>query len=388
VDFTLSEQSDTFRQDLRTFLEETLTLEMEETMQRSGVSDDPRFTAALREKGWLAPDWPEALGGQGRDPLEMIAFREEMNRAHAPVYGIMTTLMVGKVIQTAGNSQMKDEIIPKAVNGEIIIALGFTEPESGSDVAAAQCRAERDGDSWIINGQKMFTTNAQIADYVFLLTRTDPSVPKHQGLTMFLVPIKEAAVEAQAVYTLSGERTNITFYTDLRVPDSARVGEVNGGWGVLTQSLQDEHTSGFGPPLEALVEAAETWAHEVTGSDGRALINESRVRDRLARAATDSEISKLLYRRAAWLSINGRGTLAEGPMSKLFSSEALVRRSQDLTELMGADGVRSHLDPSAPVEGRVEYSMRFALGTTTYAGTSEVHRNIIASRGLGLPRSS
>ena len=158
-------------------------------MHGTGVHHNWDFHRRQVERGWLAPGWPEEFGGQGRDPLEMLAFAEEFHRAGAPTYAVGTTLMVASIIRHIGTEEQKRLILPQALGGEIIIVLGFTEPESGSDVAAAQTRAVRDGDEWVINGQKMFTTNAQEADYVFMLTRTNPDVPKHQGLTTFLVPL-------------------------------------------------------------------------------------------------------------------------------------------------------------------------------------------------------
>jgi len=194
------------------------------------------------------------------------------------------------------------------------------------------------------------------------------------------VPMKQPGVEAQAVYTLSGERTNITYYNDVRVPDSARIGDVDGGWRVMTVSLQDEHTTGYGGRVQRLLEEAEAWAEE----SGR--IADPDVRARLAEVAAEVEVSLLLQRRGIWMTGAGIVPEAEGPMSKLFSSEAFARASQDLFELLGPDALRSYFDPTAPRHGRMEYAVRFALGTRIYAGTSEVQRNIISQRGLGLPR--
>jgi alkylation response protein AidB-like acyl-CoA dehydrogenase len=232
----------------------------------------------------------------------------------------------------------------------------------------------------------MFTTNGHIADFVFLLARTSPDKPKHKGLTMFLVPCDSDGFEAQAVWTLSGERTNITFYSDVRIGDEWRIGEVDGGWQVLGLSLQDEHASGWGPHLIRLLEHAEHWATTSLSDDGSRPIANSDVRRRLARVAMETEVSMLLQRRCVWMLEQGDTPVAEGPMSKVFSTEALERASQDVVELVGADGLRSYLEPTAPERGRFDHSLRFSLGTTIYAGTSEVQRTIIAQRGLGLPR--
>ena len=265
--------------------------------------------------------------------------------------------------------------------------LGFTEPESGSDVAAAQTRAVRDGDEWVINGQKMFTTNAQEADYVFMLTRTNPDLPKHQGLTTFLVPLRQPGVEIQPVHTLSGERTNLTFYSDVRVDDSLRIGDVDGGWDVMKVSLTLERAGDQGGESIRMLRAMEEWVREAVDEDGRPRVGDRSVLARLGRAAAENEVTTLLCRRTAWVNESGRLPGVEGSMSKLFASEALTRQSADFVDLLGRDGIRSQGDPSALAGGAADYSFRFALGTTTYGGTSEVQRNIIAQRGLGLPRS-
>ena len=385
MDFRLADEVEAFRTELRAFLDEHITLELEERVYRTGVSHDDAFTEALRDRGWLAPglaDDTTVPYGHGESQV----MKQEFLRTDAPSYANSTTAMVASLVMRLGTDEQRREIVPKAREGEIIIVLGFSEPESGSDVANAQTRAVRDGDEWVINGSKMFTTNAHIADYVFLLTRSNPDVPKHQGLTTFLVPMDQAGVEVQAVFTLSGERTNITFYNDVRVSDRWRIGEVDGGWRVMMASLQDEHSAGFGCRTERLLEDAEAWAAEATDATGRAKILDPDVRERLARCATELEVSMLLERRTSWMFEQGQVPEAEGPMAKLFSTEALARSAEDLCEMVGPDALRSYFEPSAPQQGRIEHARRFSLGATIYAGTSEIQRNIIASRGLGLPR--
>jgi alkylation response protein AidB-like acyl-CoA dehydrogenase len=386
MDFRLGPRSDALRMEVRSFLEEMLTPEVEESLYRSGVSHDDGFTAALAARGWLAPDWPVSLGGQERDAIEVLALQEELQRADAPIYAAGTNNMIAKTLARMGTEELKAEILPRALGGQIVIALGFSEPEAGSDVAAAACRAVPDGDRWRITGQKMFTTNGHICDFVLLLARTNTEVPKHKGLTMFLVPMPDDNVEVQAVYTLSGERTNITFYNDVEVHDRYRIGEIDGGWQVLTSTLQDEHSFGYAGHTERLLDLAERWAAETLDSDGVPKLQDREVRRRLARVATEIEVSLLLQRRAAWMADVGMVPEAEGPMAKLFSTESLERAGEDLNELVGPDALRSYFEPTAPQGGRMEHIRRFALGTTIYAGTSEVQRNIIAQRGLGLPR--
>jgi alkylation response protein AidB-like acyl-CoA dehydrogenase len=384
--FQLDAGTAAYRDEVRAHLQDVLTSEFEERIYRSGVSHDEEFAKGLVDKGYFAPAWPVELGGQNRNAWDDQVVKEELMRFDAPVYLSETTRMVASIIREIGTPALKDRILPGAINGDITIAFGFTEPECGSDVAAAATKAVRDGDHWVINGSKMFTTNGHIADFVFLLARTSPDKPKHKGLTMFLVPRDSNGFEAQAVWTLSGERTNITFYSNVRVGDEWRIGEVDGGWEVLGLSLRDEHASGWGPHSIRLLQHAEHWATTTISNDGSPRIANVDVRRRLARVATEAEVSMLLQRRCVWMLEQGDTPVAEGSMSKVFSTEALERASQDVVELVGADALRSYLEPTAPERGRFEHSLRFSLGTTIYAGTSEVHRTIIAQRGLGLPR--
>lgn len=384
--FQLDPATAAFRDEVGAHLRKVLTPETEERIYRSGVAHDDDFAKGLVGEHYFAPDWPEEFGGQNRNAWDAQVLKEQMMRFDAPVYLSETTRMVASIIHQVGTPTMKDRILAGAMRGDITIALGFTEPECGSDVAAAATKAVREGDDWVINGSKMFTTNGHIADYIFLLARTNPDKPKHKGLTMFLVPCSAEGFAAQAVWTLSGERTNITFYSDVRIGDEWRIGEVDGGWQVLGLSLQDEHASGWGPHLARLLYHAEQWAATPSEPGGATPIETQDVRRRISRVAMELEVSMLLQRRCVWMVEEGQVPVAEGPMSKVFSTEALERASQDIVELVGPDALRSYLEPTAPENGRFDHTLRFALGTTIYAGTSEVQRTIIAQRGLGLPR--
>jgi alkylation response protein AidB-like acyl-CoA dehydrogenase len=251
-------------------------------------------------------------------------------------------------------------------------------------VFAAKTRAVRDGDDWIVNGQKVFTTCAHVSDYVLLLTRTDPEAPKHRGLTMFLVPMTLAGVSFDALHTMQEERTNVTFYADVRVPDMYRLGPVNGAVGVMAAAMKFEHSGeGYHISQPAMVQAAIAWAHEATGFDGRKRIEEPDVRARIARAAIHNEVADLLCRRAVWAGVEGIPGRAFGPMSKLFTSETYIKDSADLLELAAPDSLFEGHDPL----GVIEYKHRHSVGTTIYGGTSEVHRSVVAEQALGLPRT-
>ena len=384
MDFAVDAGTEAFRAEARAFLAEHLPAEVEKRLYVTGESHDDDFARALGQRGWIAPEWgPEE---RPLDPTHAHVLEAELAKAEAPFYAVSTGAMVGRVVAASGSEDLRAEILPGIASGEVTIALGMTEPEAGSDVAAVQTRARPVDGGWVIDGQKMFTTNGHAADHVFLLVRTDPDSRRHRGLTTFLVPLDRPGVEVQAVRTISGERTNITYYADVFVEDRWRISEVGDGWRSLMLALQDEHSAPFSPHLARLLDATEEWA--VTPSvDGTVPLDRPDVRRRLARAATELEVAQLLEARTTWMEANGEVPLAEGPMSKLFSTEAIVRNAEDLSALVGPDALRSRTDPTAVVGGRIEHALRFSLGTTIYAGTSEVQRNIIAQHRCGLPRA-
>jgi alkylation response protein AidB-like acyl-CoA dehydrogenase len=294
--------------------------------------------------------------------------------------------MVIRTIQHVGTEEQKRSIIPAALRGEILIALGYSEPDSGSDVAAAKTRAVKDGDEWVIDGQKMFTSTAQSSSHVFVLARSNLDVPKHKGLTMFLVPTDVPGFDLQPIYTLGGQRTNATFYSDLRVPDSLRIGGIDEGWRVMRVALVFERGGG-GPAGPSLAERTAAWAMSTERPDGTTLYDDSRNRERLARIAIDEEVGRLLGRRVRWMTSKGELPGVEGSMVKLFASEAAQRHYSQLLDMLGSMGVLQPGVDGAPLEGDVEAHFRSTVVGTIYGGASEIQREIIAEGRLGLPRN-
>ncbi|WP_082974079.1 acyl-CoA dehydrogenase family protein, partial [Mycobacterium sp. E740] len=236
----LNDDDRAFRDELRSFLRSLVTEEVIERDRRTGENYDEGVHLALGAAGYLAADFrPEAEGGFSA--VRRRIWELEIGRAHTPWFHWGTTAMVARCVEQFGSPRLRDEILPQVLSGHYRLCLGYTEPEGGSDVATCKTRAVRDGSSWLINGSKMFTSNAQNAQFVFLITNTDPEAPKHQSLTMFLVPLDSPGVAIQPIRTVDGDRTNITYYSDVRVDDKYRVGEVNGGWSVLREALNAEH---------------------------------------------------------------------------------------------------------------------------------------------------
>jgi alkylation response protein AidB-like acyl-CoA dehydrogenase len=300
---------------------------------------------------------------------------------------ISTTEMAARTVMRFGDDALKREVLPQIGSGDAICSLGFTEPECGSDVAAARTRAVREGDDWVIDGQKMFTSGADIAQYVFLLTRTNPEVPKHRGLTMFFVPLDTAGIEIQPIETLSDERTNVTYYTKVRVPDRYRVGDVDGGWTVLTHLLKLEHVAAFEPQQRRMLAEAVAWAREAT-RDGRPALELARVRARLAQVAIQTEASSALAARSLWVGAEGVDDPAAGPMAKLGSTDGFIRSAADLMDLCAPDSLlRGPAGGGATGASAVEFGYRLSTATSIYGGTSEIMKSIVAQVSLGLPRS-
>jgi len=386
MNFRLGENSDAFRREVREFLQEHLTAETIERVHETGTIHDWALHRALGAKGWIGAAWPEEYGGQERDPFEMAAFHEEAARAGAPLDGMLISLMVANTLRHIGWEQQKREILPRVLRGEILIALGYSEPSAGSDVAAVRTRAERREDNWVINGEKVFTTLAHESQYVFLLARTDPNALKHRGLTMFLVPLDVPGVEIRPIHTLGGERTNATFYTDVVVDDGCRVGEVNGGWDVMTVALTFERAGSGGQEGARILQQFIEWAEQARDDRGQPRLEDPSVRRAIARVAIRNEVSLLLSHRSMWVSTQGNLPGVQGSMSKLFHSEAFQKTCTELLDLLGPEGVLQRDGGESPSEGWIEHAYRHAAVGTIYGGSSEVQREIIAGRGLGLPR--
>jgi alkylation response protein AidB-like acyl-CoA dehydrogenase len=384
MNFDLGPDAEAFRAEVAEFLEEIGAEEVADRAHRTGTIHDWDVHRAMAAKGWLTASWPKEYGGQERDVFEMTAMGEEFYRTGAPIEGWQIAELVAHTLHIVGTEQQKREVVPEILRGESLVCLGYSEPDAGSDVASVRTKATRDGDEWIIYGQKMFTTMAHESKYVFLLARSNPDVPKHKGLTMFLVPLDLPGIEIQPVHTLGGERTNITFYTDVRVPDSARVGDVDGGWRVMNVALAFERQPAAVGYLNHLVTHTRQWA-ETPDEDGDRPIDRPGVRRRLARAMIDLEVGKLLGYRLTDMTAKGLLPMVEGSMAKLYGSEALVRAGSALLDATGVDGLLSDHDPDGPGGGWVEWGFRHSLVTTIYAGTSEIQRGIIAEGRLGLP---
>lgn len=383
IDFALGAAADAFGAETQAFFDGALTPEWKAKAHYSYEGHDWALNKALGARGLLFPLWPEEHGGRGADDYAAAAALAVWDDEGVSIHAQAVSNMVGQVAIRFGSEELKREIVPRLAAGEIISSLGYSEPASGSDIFAAETRAVRDGDDWIVNGQKMFTSGADLAHHVLLLTRTDPAAPKHKGITLFVVPLDQPGIEIHPVHTFQDERTNATFYTNVRVPDSYRVGPVDGGLSILAWALSLEQGGfGFVGPHRHALEAALAWAREADRGAGKA-IDDPRVLERLAAVAARSRVSYLLFWRSMWLKEEGIVDRAAGPMSKLFSSEAFLRDSNDLLDLVAPATLIRGKDKF----GRLELEARHSAATTIYGGTSEVQRSQVAEATFGLPKS-
>jgi alkylation response protein AidB-like acyl-CoA dehydrogenase len=300
------------------------------------------------------------------------------------------TRLVGETLMKFASEDVKREVLPKLARGEALCSLGYTEPGSGSDVAAAQTRAVREGDEWVINGQKMFTSGAELTQYIFLLTRTNPTAKKHRGLTMFLVPTDTPGLEVQPIHTLSGERTNATYYTGVRVPDAFRVGEVDQGWAVVGYALHLEHGAGGGSTgaltVSHMIERAVDWARR-RRRGGRPALEDARVRETLAWAAAQAEVLTSLGRRALWAGATGKPDRGEGAMRTTFEKLATLDVASRLMDVTAPESVLQRGAPGAIDDGALEFGYRLGTANAIYGGTAEILKSIVAQAALGMPRS-
>ncbi|KLO30533.1 acyl-CoA dehydrogenase [Mycolicibacter heraklionensis] len=379
MDFSQPQLTDddlAFRDEVRTFLATHVTEDVKRRDRETGDNFDEGVHLALGAAGYLEAEWkPEADGGFPR--VRRRIWELEKRRAHVPWVTWGTTAMVARSVASFGSPELREEILPGVFSGHIRLCLGYTEPEGGSDVATCKTRAVRDGDNWIINGSKMFTTGAHNCQYVFLITNTDPDARKHKSLTMFLVPLNSPGIEIQGLRTVDGDRTNIVYYSDVRVDDKYRLGEVNGGWTVLREPLNVEHGAVDANPdglqdvsimmhQANFMAVAVDKAGEVAGRSGS--IADRSVAYRLGKAAARVEAS------LSAPSIFGRVALAQ----------AMRDVSPDLMDLLGSASALPIDTDGAIDNGASDYVFRFAPLVGIYGGTLEVFRNMIAQYVLGL----
>jgi alkylation response protein AidB-like acyl-CoA dehydrogenase len=384
-----TEEQEALRDQLRDYYANLLTPEVEEQLADShGIGPNMRrVVKQMAADGWLGIGWPTEYGGQGRSAIEQYIFFDESMRAGAPV-PMLTINTVGPTIMDFGTPEQKEFFLPKILAGEIHFCIGYTEPESGTDLASLQTRAVRDGDEYVINGQKIYTSLAGDADYIWLATRTDPEVAKHKGISMFIVPMDTPGIKVVPMSLLGDHNINYTFYEDVRVPAGNLVGGENNGWTLITNQLNHERvtlcSSGI---IERALSDVTAWAQNTKLADGRRVIDQEWVQVHLARVYARLEFLKLINWKVAWTATEGHLDVADASTIKVFGTEFYMEAFKLMMEVVGQAGYLTRGSPEAILAGRLESYARSLVILTFGGGTNEIQRDLIAIFGLGLPRS-
>ncbi len=391
VDFTFPAETEQWRSELRAFLKVELPPKFEGSDdffdKEEQVPFAKEFSKKLGAKGWFAPAWPTEYGGLGKSPIEQMILNEELAYHRAPAAGRLFTIgITGPTVMVNASEEQKQRWLPDMASGEDWYCQGFSEPESGSDLASMQTKAVRDGDDYVVNGQKIWTSNGHVADKMILLARTDPDVPKHKGISAFVVDMKAPGISVQGIENIAYRRDfNQVFFEDVRVPAENLFGGENRGWYVAATTLDFERSN-----IAAISGARRTvhdligWAKETHG--GRRAWDKYETRSKLADLMIEVEVGRLVAYRTAWLQASGAVPNYEASIGKVWMALLGIKVGNIGVNLMGPHGQLWEGSKWAPLHGRVLESYLLAVSGPIGGGTTEIQRNIIATRGLGLPR--
>ena len=388
MNFKFSESEEAFREELKSWLNTELAA-------RPGSDSDPdsewafnlEMRRKLAEKGWLTMAWPEEYGGQSASHMMQVIFAEEMSYNNAPGRDVFGTKMMAPTLMIHGTEDQKQQFLPPVSRGDVQWCQGYSEPESGSDLASLQTRAIEDGDDFVVNGTKVWTSGAHRADHIMVLTRTDPDAPKHRGISFLLCDMNTPGITVNPIINMAGDHSfNMVTFEDVRIPKKNLVGEQNRGWYVGATLLDFErsgvdYSAGAKRTLEELVDFAKT-----NSKNGVLLANDAVTRNRLSDLAIEVEVSKLISYNIAWMQGQGLVPNKEASMGKVLGTELQQHVSETGMHMLGMHGQLEPGSKHAPLEGKVEHMYLTDVSQTIQAGTSEIQRNIIATRGLGLPR--
>ena len=397
MDFRDKPEEAAFRQEVRQFLKEELPDRFRgigvyegvgRNDMRSRFGELKEWRTKLADKGWIAPAWPQEYGGAGFSVMQQFIMNEEFAENRAPQVGGMGTAMIGPTLIVHGSEEQKQEHLSRILSGEVQWCQGFSEPESGSDLASLQTRAVRDGDDYVINGQKIWTSGAQYAHWMFMLARTDTDAPKHKGISYFMLDMKSPGVTVRPLVNMLGNTGfNEVFFENVRVPAENLVGEENRGWYIGVTTLDFERSSiGSAVGLRLQVEGLIKFAKEHTKDRQSNLEGQATLRYELADRLVEANVAKMLSYRVVTMQNTGLVPNHEASMTKLYASELNQRIARTSIKVAGLYGQLMPGSEWAAAKGRYGSSYVQTLASTIAGGTSEVQRGIIATRGLGLPR--
>ena len=390
MEFAFSAEDNAFRQELTDFIGQEHSPEWDDADRGS---DDASWTATkqMRQKlagrGWLTMHWPEEYGGQQASPVRSALFNDEMTYHRAPGRDNFGVRMMGATLMMHGSEEQKRLHLPPVARGEVQWCQGYSEPETGSDLASLTTRAVRDGDEFVINGSKIWTSMGHRGDWIMLLARTDTDAPKHRGISFFLVDMKTPGIQVRPIIDMAGRHNfNQVIFDDVRVPARNLVGEENRGWYVAV-TLLDFERSGIDYSANGRRLLDDTWRYAgETKRNGQVLSQIPWVRNLMADRYIECEVARLIAYNVAFMQGEGLVPNKEASMSKVFGSETMQRVTKTCMEVLGMYGFLNRRDKWAPLEGQIQENWMMSFSGTIAAGTSEIQRNVIASRGLGLPR--
>ena len=383
--------SSTFRHEFHTWLAHHWTEERRKENQRRPFKDrhwDPEFSRLMGRDGWIGVGWPKEYGGQARSASEQVAFIEELVSAGVPYHAHnISASVVARALFLHGTPEQKAEHLPVILRGERFFSLGYSEPEAGSDLASLRTRAVRDGDDWIVNGQKLWTTNADKAEYVWLAARTDPDAKQHAGISVFIVSLGSPGITIRPGLAMYGRTFSTVFYDNVRVPSRAMVGGVNNGWKVITGALVEELIMLAGMHMAIVKRAFKNLTDYIRTATvgGKVLRNDPVIRDRIGALAAEIEVAQQFLLRNTSMAEQGQAPRYEAAVSKIFLSELQERLGQAALDILGTGGLLSEEADCAPV-GELEQVLRHSIMPMIGGGTNEIQRTQIALHGLGLPR--
>jgi 3-oxocholest-4-en-26-oyl-CoA dehydrogenase alpha subunit len=392
MDFDFTSEQRAFLAEVEAFLDanddpEVFDLTRENMAQIVDTPARRAFMAKLAERGWLGITWPKVWGGKEGDGVYEYLLNEALAGRGGPQIGKGVGI-IGKTLLRHGSERLKAEFLPQILNAEIEFAVGYSEPDAGSDAAAMRLKAVRDGDEWILNGQKIWTTSAHFADWYWVGARTDPEAPKHHGITLFLVPMNHPGLTIKEIWTMGDERTNEVFFDDVRVPNDYVVGELGRGFQYISEALDLERFTMFTfSPIKQRLNLLIDHVRTAT-RDGEPLRNDPLVRSRIAELSTKAEVARVLGLRFLAKSLKGGAApTAEASEYKLFATEFSKELANAAMDLAGPGTQLRVGTDDAPMRGRAESTYRYTVLDTIGGGTSEVQKNIIARRKLGLPKN-
>jgi alkylation response protein AidB-like acyl-CoA dehydrogenase len=387
----LTPDQERLREELREYFAALVTPEVKAGLASATgeFGDDAVYKKTIRQlgtDGWLGIGWPKEYGGQARSMVEQLIFTDVAAIAGVPI-PYLTLNTVGPTIMRYGTDEQKDYFLPRILKGELHFSIGYSEPGSGTDLASLKTKAVREGDEWVINGQKMWTSLIQYADWLWMAVRTDPDLPRHKGLSMILVPADAPGFSYTPVHTVAGVSTSATYYEDVRVPAANLVGELNGGWSLMTNQLNHERVAlTSAAPLTYSIDMVRRWAQETKNPDGQRVIDSEWVQIALGRAhARTTALALINWKLAADADVGVDLSPAEASATKIYGSELATEVYRSLMEIVGPNAGITGASEGAVLAGRLERFYRSALVMTFGGGTNEIQRDIIGYVGLGLP---